>query len=151
MIETLTAILRGIAERRYREFQFGVAVSAAVVLLGAVSLGFATVAAFTQLRTVVGAVATEAILAGAYAGAAVLLAGVRMLRRRTSRRTIATASSRAMSGIGDIPQAQPRQAAAVETAEPLMQALKLGSELSTTQLLVVALLGGIVAGRNLRK
>ena len=151
MIEMLTAILRTTVERRYRDFRFGVAVSTAVVSLGAISLGFATAAAFSLLRSVTGTVAAETILAGAYAGTAVLVAAVQMLRRRASRRPNVTASSRATSGTDDIPQIQPGQAAAVGSEAPLMQALKLGSELSTMQLLAVALLGGIVAGRNFRK
>ena len=152
MISDLAAFLRSAVGRRWRDLRSDVAVLAAVVLLGTVSLGFATAAAFAQLRTVAGTVEAATIMAGAYAAVAILTAAVWMLRRRGSRvRATSPAPGEATSATVDPLQVHASEAGVLESQTLLMQAMKLGSELSTPQLLVAALIGGFVAGRNIRK
>ena len=151
-MDATTNFLRTAVERRYRDFRAGAAASAATIALGAVALGFATTAAFGQLSTIMGPVAAATVTACAYAAATGLILAVRALRRRATRSRDEAAPSMSSGAEGEKAwRMHPGQVSAVESDALLMQALKLGSELSTMQLLFVALFGGFVAGRNIRK
>ena len=147
----MLASARASVQRRCREFWSDIAVSAVVLALCVVALGIATAAAFGELRTITGGILAATILAGAYAAAAILIAAIRAMRRRTTR-LLVKAAAQTQAGPADDPwRLGPDQVSAVETEALLMQALKLGSELSTTQLLLLALFGGFVTGRTIRK
>ena len=152
MISTLAALLRSAVWRRCREFGSATATLIAVVSLGTISLGFASFAAFAQLRSVVGAVSAATIMAGVYAATAILVAAVQALRQRVSRPHAASPPSMSAMSASSVPMTlRLREDGAMESQALLIQAMKLGGELSTTQFLVVALLGGFLTGRAIRK
>src|SRR5579863_3454199 len=142
MIRERTGLLGAAVERRIRDCLLGGIAAAAITLFAAVSLAFGTFAAYIYFRTSEGRVIAALIVSTAYGMLAIAIWAIGMARRRFSRlRRAASASASPgnadslLRALGGTPQEQLALAAA----------LRLGGELSTMQLLVLALIGGFVA------
>ena len=151
MITAVLDFVRQTIARQCRDIRSDAFILTIVALSGIASLAFASFAAFAWLRGVAGDVAAAAIMAGAYGAIAMLIALVRALRRRRSRHEKEPHVNREAAENGRPSGDRRTDTAEIDTQALLAQAMKLGNELSTMQLLAVALLGGILAGRNIRK
>jgi hypothetical protein len=152
MIRRLIGLVGARAERRLSNFVLGVGAAAAVALFASVSLGFGTFAAYVYLRASQGRVVAALIVCAAYGMFAIAIWTIEGARRRASRLRRADAASPPTSlenvdlllqylGAANGPQGQ----------SALLAATRLGRELSPMQLLVLALIGGFIAGRKLGK
>ncbi len=153
MIHWLMSLLGALTERRFRGLLLGVGAVAVSALLGAVALGFGTLAAYAYLRASQGVVGAALNICFAYVLLAILTGAVAMIRRRVERlaRGAASAPPPAPSenidsffqSMADVGAPQDRQA--------LLAALQLGRGLSPLQLITIALIGGFIVGRKLGK
>jgi hypothetical protein len=153
MIHWLSSLLQALTERRFRGFLLGVGAAAMVALLGAVALGFGTLAAYDHLRTSRGVVEAALLICVAYALLAILIGVIAMLRRRTKPLVRIAASApppAASDNIHSLFQSL-AGAGAPQDREALLAAMQLARALSPLQLLATALIGGFIAGRKLGK
>ena len=150
MVRELIGLWGAAAERCLHDSLLGVATFTAAALFTAVSLGFATFAAYDYFRASEGPVAAALIVAAAYGLLAIAILAIGVARRRAARlrRAAAAASPRecrcAASVCGRERTRRRKQLA-------LIAAMRLGRELSTMQLLALTLAAGFMAGKNLRK
>ena len=151
MIRRLIGLVGATAEQRLSNFARGVGAAAAVALFAAVSLGFGTFATYVYLRASQGRVVAALIVCAAYGMLAIAIWAIGVARRRASRLRRADAAP---------PPASPENvdlllqylvaASGPQGQSALLAATRLGRELSPMQLLVLALIGGFIAGRKLR-
>jgi hypothetical protein len=153
MIRWLTDLLEAATERRLRDFLLGVSAVAAVALFAVVSLGFGTFAAYVCLRASQGHVAAALIICVAYGLLAITILAIRVARRRRARRLRLAARASALASPENIDSLLENLVAAGAQQDQLalVAAMRLGRELSTMQLLALALVGGFIAGRKLTK
>ena len=149
----LTGVVRAAADRRFHALAVGVATAVCVVLAATTSLGFATFAVYTYLDALEGPRVAALILSAFYGVVALAIWLTSKLRRKSS--GLRVEASAATPSPSDNGAALLRQvlAAAGATREQiaLVASAQIGRELSTLQLLTVALIGGFVAGCKLRK
>jgi hypothetical protein len=155
MISRLAGCLRAMAERHVRDAVRSVVAATVMILAAAVSLGFATFAAYAYFCEPVGRVVAALIVAAAYGLLFVTIWVVGVMRRRAarSRRTMAGSAS---SGPTDLLQQRLTTAGSPQADGALgdlalATALQLGRELSPGQLIALAIIGGFIAGRKLGK
>jgi len=150
MIHWLMSLLGALTERRFRDFSLGVGAVAVVALLGAVGLGFGTLAAYVYFRPSQGVVGAALIICFAYALLAILIGAAAMIRRRAERLACGAASA---------PTPAPSEnihsffqglagAGAPKDREALLAAMQIGRELTPLQLLAIALISGFIVGRK---
>jgi hypothetical protein len=153
MIHWLMSLLGALTERRFRDFSLGVGAVAVVALLGAVALGFGTLAAYVYFRASQGVVGATLIICFAYALLAILIGAVAMIRRRAERlvRSAASAPTPAASQNIDSFFQSMAEVGAPQDRQALLAALQLGRGLSPLQLITIALVGGFIVGRKLGK
>lgn len=150
MIRKLAGLLGGVAERCLRESLLGIITMAVAALFAAASLGFGTFAAYVWLNESEGPVVAALILCAAYGLVAIVICAARVVRRRAARLRRAAAVPASPGDVDSLLQTiaatsnQPDQSA-------LIAAMRLGRALSPMQMLVLALIGGFVAGRKLGK
>jgi hypothetical protein len=148
MIRGLAQVWCAAAERRLRDVRRGAVVGAAVALLAAVSLGFATFAAYACLRASEGPALAALIVGAAYGLLALAIWAIGTARRRPRpQRPTATPPPEDIDAL-------PRSSAAAGTEQDLLAliaALRLGRELSPMELVALALVGGLIAGKKLGK
>ncbi len=152
MIRWLTGLLGDAAERRLGNFLLGVAAAGVVALFAAVSLGFGTFAVYVYLRASQGRVVAALIICAVYGLTAITIWAIGMARRRARRLRLAAMAS-ASASLDDIDSLLQYllAAGAQQDQLALVAAMRLGRELSPTQLLALALAGGFIAGKNLAK
>jgi hypothetical protein len=152
MMRGLTSFLCAAVERRLRDCMLGVIAAVMVGLFAAVSLGFGTFAAYVYVRGSEGRVVAALIVCAAYGLLALAILTIRAVRRRAGRLRRAGATS-APASPGDVDALlQTLAAAGAPQDQPaLAAAMQLGRELSPMQLLALAVIGGFIAGRKLRK
>lgn len=153
MIHWLMSLLGALSERRVRDFSLGVGAVAVVALLGAVALGFGTLAAYVYFRASQGVVGAALIICFAYALLAILIGAAAMICRRAERlaRGAASASTPASSeNIHSFFQGL-AGAGAPKGREALLAAMQIGRELTPLQLIAIALISGFIVGRKLGK
>lgn len=93
MIHWLMSLLGALTERRFRGLLLGVGAVAVSALLGAVALGFGTLAAYAYLRASQGVVGAALIICFAYVVLAILTGAVAMICRRADRLACGAASA----------------------------------------------------------
>ena len=150
MIRWLTGLLGGAAERRLGDFLLGVAAAGVVALSAAISLGFGTFAVYAYLRASQGRVVAALIVCAAFGATAITIWAVGMARRRARRLRLAAMAS-ASASVEDLNSILQHLVAAGAQQDQLAAAMRLGRELSPTQLFALALVGGFIAGKNLAK
>lgn len=153
MIDGLIDFLSGAAERRLRDCLLGSILAVLGALFAAVSLGFATFAGYASLRASEGAVAAALIVCAAYGLFALSIWTIALLRRSSRRRPARAPAAPAPASPGSLEALLQSLNAggAPQDQAALAVAMQLGRELSTMQLLAVALVGGFLAGRRLGK
>jgi hypothetical protein len=150
MIRWLTGLLGGAAERRLGDFLLGVAAAGVVALSAAISLGFGTFAVYAYLRASQGRVVAALIVCAAFGATAITIWAVGMARRRARRLRLAAMAS-ASASVEDLNSILQHLVAAGAQQDQLAAAMRLGRELSPTQLFALALVGGFIAGKKLAK
>jgi len=150
MIRWLTGFLGGAAERRLGDFLLGVAAAGVVALSAAISLGFGTFAVYAYLRASQGRVVAALIVCAAFGATAITIWAVGMARRRARRLRLAAMAS-ASASVEDLNSILQHLVAAGAQQDQLAAAMRLGRELSPTQLFALALVGGFIAGKKLAK
>jgi len=153
MIHSLINLLGALTERRFRGLLLGVGAVAVAALLGAVALGFGTLAAYVYLRASQGVVGAALIICFAYALLAILIGAGAMIRRRAERlaRDAASAATPGSSeNIHSFFQGL-AGAGAPKDREALLAAMQIGRELTPLQLIAIALISGFIVGRKLGK
>lgn len=152
MIRRLIGLVGAAAEQRLSNFVLGVGTAAAVALFAALSLGFGTFAAYVYLRAWHGRVFAALIVCAAYGMLAIAIGAIGVARRRASRLRRANAASPPTSPEDvDLLLQYLGAANGLQGQSALLAATRLGRELSPMQLLVLALIGGFIAGRKLGK
>jgi hypothetical protein len=146
MFRGLHRLLAAAADWHPRDFLIGMIGAEAVTLLGAVSLGFGTFAAYAHLSAGQGPVFAAVMIAAAY-GVVAIMGGVALARWHAR-------SSRAIPAEPPPPEtleAVLRSLAAAGTPQDqmaLIAALKVGRDLSPMELLAISLISGFFAGRT---
>jgi len=146
MVREMLGLLGGMLERRLQACLRGGVAAMAAAVFAAVSLGFGTFAAFVWLRALEGRAVAALILCLGYGLLAIAILGIGALRRR-GRRVRASAAPPAPA-LDPVVQAL---GGTVQDQVALAAALRLGTELSPIELLVLSLARGFIAGRKLRK
>lgn len=126
----------------------GAATFTAAALFTAVSLGFATFAAYSYFRALEGPVTAALIVAATYGLSAIAILAIGVARRRAARLRRAAASS---AGNVDALLQSVAATGVPQDQLALIAAMRLGREHSTMQLLVLTVAAGFMAGRKLRK
>ena len=150
MIRGLIGALEASVERRFRNVVLCGVAAATVALLAAVSLGFGTFAAYAYIRASQGSVVAAVILCAAYGLLAITILATWMVRRHASRSRRTGAAPASPENINSFLQSL----AAAETSKDrlaLVAAMQFGRELSPMQMLALALIAGVIAGRKLGK
>jgi hypothetical protein len=123
-----------------------------VALFAAVSLGFGTFAAYVYLRVSEGRGVAALIVGAVYGLVAITIWVIWVTRRRAFRfRCAAVASAPATSGTIDAFIQSLAAASTPQDQLALVAAMRLGRQLTSMQLLALALIGGYVAGRKIGK
>ena len=150
MIRYLTNLLDVATERRFRAFLLGVGAAAVVTMFAIASLGFGALGAYGYLRPMEGSVAAALIL-GAASGVLALAIGAFTWTRRRARRMQANAAASTPAGNvnsflqGFIATGAPDQQSTLDAA------MRFAHDMTPMQLVALALIGGFIAGRKLRK
>jgi len=151
MISRLLGLGTAWAGTSLRDLMFGLTISAMRAVFAAVSLGFGTFAAYLALTESLGAPNAAAILCAAYAIVAIAMCLIGMRYRRIRRRrSIAAVAPAPATDIEALVQSLGTAGSPVDQ-RALMAAMQVGRNLSPTQLLLIAVMGGFVAGRKLGK
>lgn len=151
MIRWLTGLGTAIAAGPLRDLMLGVGVAVVVAVFAAVSLGFGTFAVYLLLREGVGDAFAALIICAIYAVIAGTICAAATRRRRARRlHRTATATPAPATDIEQLIQSL-NEAGISRDQGALIAAMRMGQELSPSQLLVVALIGGFIAGRRLGK
>ena len=149
MVRELIGLWGAAAERCLHDSLLGVATFTAAALFTAVSLGSATFAAYDYFRTSEGSVAAALIVAAAYGLSAIAILAIGVARRRAARLRRAAATSSPWNVDALLQSVAAANAPQDQLA--LFAAMRLGRELSKTQLIALALAAGFMAGRELHK
>jgi len=150
MIRGLTGVLAATAERGLRDFLLGIVAATVAALFAAISLGFGTFAVYAYLRASQGRVVAALIVCAAFGATAITIWAVGMARRRARRLRLAAMAS-ASASVEDLNSILQHLVAAGAQQDQLAAAMRLGRELSPTQLFALALVGGFIAGKKLAK
>lgn len=150
--EMLSSLQRAIARTR-RDLTRSCATFALLALFGYACLAFGAFAAFLELRSAFGALAAASILCAASATIVILILALSAWRRRSDRLRRAAALP---------PTSLPPQnmaalfegslaSGALGDQDKLLAAVRLGRSLTPVDIVVLALAGGFIASRRLRK
>ena len=153
MIRRLIGLVGETAERRLSNFVLSLGAAAVLMtLFAAVSLGFGTFAAYVYLRASQGRVVAALIVCAACGLLAIAIWAIGVARRRASRlrRTDAASPPTSPEDV-DLLLQYLGAVNGLQGQSALLAATRLGRELSPMQLLVLALIGGFIAGRKLGK
>ena len=149
MVRELIGLCGAAAERCLHDSLLGAATFTAAALFTAVSLGFATFAAYGYFRASEGPVAAALVVAATYGLLAIAILAIGIARRRAARLRRAAAASSPRNVDALIQSLAATGAPQDQLA--LIGAMRLGRELSTMQLLVLTIAAGFMAGRKLYK
>jgi hypothetical protein len=119
-------------------------------LSAAISLGFGTFAAYVYLRALEGPIVAALIVSVAYGLLAIAIWAMVAVRRRGGRlRRAAAAPAPASRGNVASPTRYLLESDATQDQQSAIAAMRLVRDLSATQLLALALVGGFIAGRRI--
>ncbi|WP_198374737.1 hypothetical protein [Neoroseomonas rubea] len=146
MFRGLHRLFLAAADWQPRDFLIGMVGAEVVTLLGAVSLGFGTFAAYAHLSATQGPVFAGVVISAAY-GVAAVTGGIALARWHASSSKAAPAEPAPPENL----EALLRSLAGAGTPQDqmaLIAALKVGRDVSPMQLLAISLISGFFAGRT---
>lgn len=149
MLGWLIGLLQGGADRRMREVMRFAAIAVVSTLAACVGLGFGTFAGYIYLRASQGPAIAALIVGAIYMVLAIAIYALGSTRRRVGGERAASSPASPV----DFESIAGSFAAAGSSREQLawVAAMELGRALTPLQLVAVALIGGFVAGRRIRK
>jgi hypothetical protein len=146
MFRGLHRLLVAAADWQPRDFLIGAIAAEAVMLLAAVSLGFGTFAAYAHLSATQGAVFAAAVISAAY-GVVAVIAGAALARWHAATSRDRPTSPPPAVNVEALLQSMAANGSAQDRMA-LIAALRVGRDVSATELLALSLISGFFAGRD---